>query len=174
VNASSSGPSLKGQTQVQTGLNDGGNVRTNLATVIHLANNISGVPEVMVLHGTNDFVVFYHVNGGEATYTEEFNFSGALIQPQALFVQIANADGLLFTDSMQLVALPTGIGAFDFAWDDSSGNLWYGIMQANEVPEPSTWLLLLGGFGILGMLMRLQRVHANSWNTGGMPAVRRA
>jgi uncharacterized protein YjbI with pentapeptide repeats len=39
VNASSSGPSLKGQTQVQTGLNDGGNVSSTHLEGANLSNS---------------------------------------------------------------------------------------------------------------------------------------
>jgi hypothetical protein len=44
--------------------------------------------------------------------------------------------------------------------DNGSGGVFFDGLSVTAVPEPATWALMIGGFGMAGALLRRQRRSA--------------
>jgi len=91
----------------------------------------------------------------DGSYFDIYLWNGSVDTPSIFAIGVGNAVAGLFQSS--LVAASTDLGGgpsyetFDLA--AYSGQL----AQASPAPEPASWAMMLGGFGILGSVMRRQR-----------------
>jgi PEP-CTERM motif len=124
--------------------NIGGNLQTNLAMTLngvdtnHILFNLLGTSGNILQTSGGDVLdgIFLATHGGNFQFSE-LNLTGQLINTAGL-----NAAGGIRNDSgsMQIV---------------SGSRMLFSVIQ--PVPEPSTWALMLLGFGAVGAAMRYRR-----------------
>jgi hypothetical protein len=72
--------------------------------------------------------------------------------------------GLAFASGTLSLAQRTAISGVGFGSNGASGTFSNFILSNNivAVPEPSTWAMVLGGFGMLIFFQRMRRTYTNS------------
>ncbi|MBU2361531.1 MAG: PEPxxWA-CTERM sorting domain-containing protein, partial [Alphaproteobacteria bacterium] len=111
------------------------NFSTQLSAVSLLAFKITGTYSPTVT-----LIAYSGVNGtGDVLGSTSGSFGGAGYQ----------------ADTFSLTGL-AGARSIGFH-ADTRGNVWFDNFQIDAVPEPSTWALMLGGFGLTGGALRRRR-----------------
>ena len=72
---------------------------------------------------------------------------------------IALLSGQTYTFSLAQFGNIGGFAGFDVTGDASAHVDWF-INYTGGVPEPASWALLIAGFGVMGAIMRRQRIPA--------------
>jgi len=89
---------------------------------------------------SNFAIALKDVDGVQYAYDDTFNANGALELSAILAPSTVSAPGFY-----QFVVTGTTAG--------TAGGIYAGALSAAPVPEPKAWLLMLAGFGLVGMMV---------------------
>jgi hypothetical protein len=105
--------------------------------------------------------VFYASAGGHAPTLDANSGSGSTITYMSDFADLSGATDQDFSLSFSGASSPLSIAASRLPDFHVSGS---GTFAAAFVPEPGSWSMMLGGFSLMGLLMRSRRKAAAIFN----------
>ncbi len=119
-----------------------------IATSVNVKLQFSGsTPSTPVYDISNLAITLKDTNGFVYASDNTFDSSGALN------LQATLAPSILGSAFYQFVVTGTTAG--------SSGGIYAGALAAAPVPEPQTWLMLLAGLGLVGMMVERVKRRPN-------------
>ena len=83
---------------------------------------------------------------------------GQVIQVSALKGSFGSPNNLLWQTSTFTFQATSALSTLTLSsTDNGSGGVFFDGLSVTAVPEPATWALMIGGFGMAGALLRRQR-----------------